>query len=719
MGFDRLSNFLNKNLNYTYGFVIDELKRKVLANHILFDLNFIIYNQMFSLEEEINKVIKIVLNLPFCQLKNNKTEDKLSEIFDLPWWRKHCENIEYIFDGNNDNEIITKLITFINTKENNNLSKIDLMLIDKVLINTDILIETYSNLKTILNIGFFIDGIPSFSKIIEQRRRRTRNYFESMNRKEKFNKYFGNIKDIYIDEDGIKYNYFKWIEKRFSLDKSFSPISPIIKKLEVELARYYKNRNIKVFINPGSSNGEADLKIFQFIQNENLIGDILIHTTDSDFIHLMLIQQVYFNFKRIDINISIIKHNSKDDEYIQYFDGQAMVSAINKYYNQISGQNTTDYRIIYDFCLLLLFFGNDHLPTSFEIGPELGLDSIFRIYSRTKKFIINLEDDTITIDFNNFTKLLSEFQKNINVNFTKILLNRNFKMPLQITNLLTDYDKLNMDYHDVLDFIKHLLIYDGQKIFDKLNKSDIRYSLVQNNKDFDFNAYLDKIIINKENLRNMVLSNIEAILDNLDFSSLENYGLVPYKKPYLKTNDNYQDLYNILSENTVTELNNKNKLLYDPQKEDFLIFRNSKYNKEMCYSYVKKFYHLITSFFGSLKNYHTNNITAYTYDYVPKIEYLIKYLNENNDLEKIKNEIKNENLNETDYFSSVNHHVFITAYLSLDDIKDESTKNTSKLLNIDNLWIGDKNIETFYHNKVPALEFLTNWDNAVRETEIN
>jgi hypothetical protein len=203
---------------------------------------------------------------------------------------------------------------------------------------------------------------------------------------------------------------------------------------------------------------------------------------------LLAVPKVYFNFKRTDINISIIKHNSKDDDYIQYFDGQAMVLAINKYYNQISGQANTDYRIIYDFCLLLLFFGNDHLPTSFEIGPELGLDSIFRIYSRTKRFIINLENDTITVDFNNFSKLLSEFQKHINVNFTKILLNRNFKMPLQVTNLLTDHDKLNMDYHDVLDFIKHLLIHDGQKIFDKLDKSDIRYSLVNNNKDFDFSV---------------------------------------------------------------------------------------------------------------------------------------------------------------------------------------------------------------------------------------
>ena len=99
MGFDRLSNFIIRNLNYNYNFIIDDIKRKFLGNHILFDLNFLIYNQMFLLEEEINTIIKIVLNLPFSYTLENKTQEKLEKIFELPWWKTHCENIEFIFDG--------------------------------------------------------------------------------------------------------------------------------------------------------------------------------------------------------------------------------------------------------------------------------------------------------------------------------------------------------------------------------------------------------------------------------------------------------------------------------------------------------------------------------------------------------------------------------------------------------------------------------------------
>ena len=117
MGFDRLANFIVKNFNYKYNFIIDDIKRKFLGNHILFDLNFLIYNQMFLLEDEVNEIIKIVLNLPFSYISGNKTDEKLEYYFNLPWWKKYCENIEFIFDGELDDDILNKFINFIISRQ--------------------------------------------------------------------------------------------------------------------------------------------------------------------------------------------------------------------------------------------------------------------------------------------------------------------------------------------------------------------------------------------------------------------------------------------------------------------------------------------------------------------------------------------------------------------------------------------------------------------------
>lgn len=716
MGFDRLSNFIIRNLNYNYNFIIDDIKRKFLGNHILFDLNFLIYNQMFLLEEEINTIIKIVLNLPFSYTLENKTQEKLEKIFELPWWKKHCENIEFIFDGDVEDDILNKLINFINTKQDG-LSKLDLMIIDKVIDTIDNIVKDYHIKKNIQTIGIFIDGIPSFSKIIEQRKRRTKNYYEASLRKEKFDIYFKNIKNNYIEEDGIKYNYFKWVEKRFSLDKSFSPISPIIKKLEEKILVYFEQSypSLDIFMNNGSINGESDLKIFQFIQTHNLKGDIAIHTTDSDLIHMMLVQQTYYLLKREDINISIIKHSSREEENINYYDGLGMINCILKLYNDATKNDKTDYLLIYDICLLLFLFGNDHLPSSIQFGSELTIEYIFYILNKNKEHIISLVDDTIKVNMDILKNTLINFNKNIDSQSAKILITRKFKMAPAITNILTESDKLNLDYESILEFIKHLLIHDGMKFKDKIDTSDIRYILLNANPTYNWVEYMNKF---SEQQRNMIKNVSEQILDSLDFNNLENIGLMSYVKPYIKTKDNYQDLYNILSETTLTELNTKNKVLYEPSKNDYLLLLKSDYNYDICYSYIKKLYHLTTSFFGNLTNYHTNNITAFSYNEVPLFSHIIKYLEENDDLTKWINEIKEENLNEAEYFNSVNHHVYITPYLSLDNIKDECIKQTAKTLDIPDLWIGNKNVNDFEHNKVQAKEFLSEWESSTVNSEV-
>ena len=59
MGLDRFSNFITKSINND---AIDEFNiegniRKIISNHIIFDLNFLIYQEIISIENEINDII--------------------------------------------------------------------------------------------------------------------------------------------------------------------------------------------------------------------------------------------------------------------------------------------------------------------------------------------------------------------------------------------------------------------------------------------------------------------------------------------------------------------------------------------------------------------------------------------------------------------------------------------------------------------------------------
>jgi hypothetical protein len=678
-----------------------------------------------------------------------------------------------------------------------------MIVIDKIIHVVSKIIDTYHISNHIVTLGFFIDGIPSFSKIVEQRRRRTKKYYESLIRKEQINNNFCNIKNSYVDKDNIKFNYNKWIKYRYSLDKSFSPVSPVIINLEKELYKHFKTKDNNVYISSGSVNGESDFKIFQYIQKENLSGDIAIHTTDSDLIHLILVQQVYFILSNKSINLSVIKHINKNDRnsqvelnktskssevensesilpinsinstvddtllsnntmmfdetnYVlfmktsQYYDGPTMVNSIILLYNEITKNNTTDYHIIYDLCLLLFLFGNDHLPSSCEFGPELGINEIFYLYSKINSRIVSLNNDVIEINFDAFKNFLIQISKHNEQNFTKILLSRYFKLTPPLISLLTDYDKMNLNFDQVLDFIKEILIQDGLKIKDKLDKDDIRYKLIndmtqeteQKTNLFNTSKESENISVSSEcttsnkpnnnvfiksssdsdkkykysyKNKNYLATNIiaEQILDVLDFSSTKYNGMVSFYKQQSISSDNYQNLYNILVENIKTDLTTKNTNLYEPLKEDYINALQNTYDINNVYNYMKKIFHLTTMFFGNLTKYHTNNITLYSSNFVPNIKHIIKYLNENNDVEQWKKEINEENLSDDKYFNSINHYIYISPFLNLDGIKDDNIKNITKALDIDMLWIKTKDIKDFQYNNVPALKFLNEWENVI------
>ena len=117
MGIDRFAHFISKSINND-GF--DEINinnnvRKIITNHIIFDLNFLIYQEMFAIENEINDIIKIILCLPFVCGNMDILEKYLKLILTQPQWKDHYNdnNINLLFDGFNEDEIIQKFILFI------------------------------------------------------------------------------------------------------------------------------------------------------------------------------------------------------------------------------------------------------------------------------------------------------------------------------------------------------------------------------------------------------------------------------------------------------------------------------------------------------------------------------------------------------------------------------------------------------------------------------
>ena len=78
------------------------------------------------------------------------------------------------------------------------------------------------------SINIFFDGIPSYSKILEQRKRRIKTFIDSVNRKDDFDNYFKNIEDsIYYDNE-IYFEYKLWISNKYSFDKPLGPYSEIM-----------------------------------------------------------------------------------------------------------------------------------------------------------------------------------------------------------------------------------------------------------------------------------------------------------------------------------------------------------------------------------------------------------------------------------------------------------------------------------------------------------
>jgi hypothetical protein len=222
--------------------------------------------------------------------------------------------MDEILDGDNIPEIIFKFKTIINE---NIISLLGFHIFNTLNIN----IITTHLIQFIKSINLFFDGIPNYSKMLEQRRRRMKNYIDSKNRKVIFKKHFKDTILNIITEDSITFDYFEWVTNMYSFDKALGPYSKVLlylsKFIEIKMNETFKN--IKIYVNDSTNYGESDHKIFNHIVNYNIDGDVSIHSCDSDFIFLIVWYQLISVVKYNDINLILINYSNNNNDLNWHF----------------------------------------------------------------------------------------------------------------------------------------------------------------------------------------------------------------------------------------------------------------------------------------------------------------------------------------------------------------------------------------------------------------
>jgi hypothetical protein len=764
MGLDRFANFISKSINNDgiEDIIIDNNIKQIIASHVIFDLNFLIYQEIITIENEINDIIKIILCLPFSSNKIDTLEILIQKIFTQDHWKQYYieTDIQNLFDGNNEDEIINKFLNYISKKiiiEDIQHTIIDMVIYERIIYIINKYIINIHNVSYLQNIILCYDGIPSISKIFEQRRRRIKNYLESVEKKQLFKKYFSNMlesnKNIFdnlsreylpTSNNVILFNYFSWLKYRYSIDKSIGPSCEFIinfeKFIKKNITKYFPKVDIDII--SSKENGEADLKIFKNILVNNVNGDYSIHTSDSDFMHQILVQQTYFKIINKDINLTVIKYlrrNNNDKLMLrntlgmcQIIDANNVIKNILENYNTINSisigkqiNNPPNYKIIWDLCLIFLFFGNDHIPSSIEIGPELGMEYFMRTHyiALNKNNIINMkksEKPRLIFDMNNLYLFLNKINENKNANITKIILQRFFKINNNIITLLVD--RFNYNFNNILEFMRKFIIYRGVNN-EILDIDNMKFKLTHNLSEEEKEKYksIDCFMLSESN-KKLLLDNITMIEENIDYYDEKYMGLILYNKSINITTDPYQDIYNYINDMANSNLQKKYPYYYDHiDIDEHLNLINMSVVSSNINDYMKKIYQIVITQFGNMSEYHTDNLTYYKYNYAPLLDSILMYYSNMNDKNSIiktwTEEINNDNIKKEDYLNSVSHHLLITPFIMHFPLPDNIIKIKNEIKLIENLWLDD--INNFKYRELDINMFLKNWEEALIRININ
>jgi len=532
MGIERFFSAINRNFN-----VVDNVENinKIKCNALLIDFNSIIHN---------------ISSILIKKLNSNELDDK-----------------------------------YKNTK----LEDIENIIIDEV---KNYLIELIQKIDCNL-IYIALDGVPTFSKILEQKKRR----------------FIGDFIENLISKYSLP----------FSFSKSLISPGTIFMDNMINKLREIKFP-INTIISDVNEKGEGEFKILDYISNKKL-DDVIIYSPDADLIILSMILWAQKNIKikilRYDQNtnvLNLIYINTLIDYFIDYSKDRII--------KKINSQ-----KYILDLCFIFTIFGNDFLPKIENININMDLYLIldgYIINNVDYDYILDDKYNIIPKTLFNYFVFLSRFENYLLKRNANLYRYQNFNYANQV-NLYLDIKnkKFNMAMLFYLDF--------GNKININSKYGKLEYYFYKNEK---LIKMLDDITY-KNNF------NQEYIDKNLRYQKKIEFEYNSKIKKHLiamkEMSDREKELYLIDKklDKYYTLFNPNNKFYISLSKSDYYKNNNP---KQMVKEYLNGFKWLINYYFVRDK---IDEYWFYKYHHSPLITDFVNFFNK----DEINYNFNNKSLN--------------------------------------------------------------------------
>lgn len=486
---------------------------------------------------------------------------------------------KYLFFDFNSiiHNVSSKLIGELNSnsksKSNIKLDDLEYMIIKEVNLFIIKILEKL-DLEKLEYVYAALDGVPTFAKILEQKKRRfIGDFIEKLLNKYSlpFNWSKNNISPATLFMDKIN-KYLNNI-KQITQNKLVKKEDLILKQKDYEFFSKIK----KFDYSDTNSEGEGEMKIFDYINNLNLKvkESVIFYSPDADVILLSMISK---NAE----NIIIFKYD-QNSETLYSIKIEELKQTIYSYcLDRIEGSNYTDINIkklIKDIVFIFTIFGNDFLPKCESIQTNYDFLFLIDIY------LINLIDNGYMLSDNQiiiksllgYLKFMAEHEKRMM--FRNAYLNTYFNYNYaNQKNFLIDLAKLkkgiyNSKFNDpFFNLNNNILFYiDPFKIKEIIYKNRnskkkyhgcIEFYLLEENMLIEIiRQSLQEILPINSNL-NINISNINEnspyeILKNIQFTSKQKKHIMNMKdlsprdsELYLINNklDNYHSLFNPINE---------------------------------------------------------------------------------------------------------------------------------------------------------------------------